>query len=58
MIPDPSNPQVGEPPIIVGVEMPNGRRFTSRFDERTARFNYPDAVRIGPARVVFVEDEQ
>lgn len=46
------------PTPCMGVELVNGKRMAWHTDEETMRDEYPHAVRIGPARVVFVEDEQ
>lgn len=46
-------------PIVTGVEFADGRRtIVPDWDAARARaYFFPDAVRVGPARVVFVEDE-
>jgi len=52
-------PKRPEPPIVTGVEFADGRRTTAPdWDAARARAYFPEFVRIGPARVVFVEDEQ
>lgn len=50
-------PKRPEPPIVTGVEFADGTRTAWHTDAETMRDEYPHAVRIGPARVVFVEDE-
>lgn len=46
-------------PIVTGVEFADGRRtIVPDWDAARARAYFPEFVRIGPARVVFVEDEQ